>query len=543
MTSRADRPAELALTGGPVSTMDGWDAAAVAVRGGRVAALDPDRVRALIGPSTAVVDLRGRRVLPGLHDAHAHPLFGGIERLRCDLADSPEAQECLRRVGEHARSVAHPQWILGGGWEMGLFPGGAPERRPLDAVTGRRPAYLLSRDHHSAWVNSAALELAGIDRGTPDPPDGRIERDRDGSPSGTLHEGAAELVAAVLPTAGADEYRRGLLEGQRFLHAHGVTSWHDAILGTYLGYRDALETYLDLDRRGLLTATVRGALWWRRERGLDQVEELAQRRSRARGERFRADAVKIMVDGICENLTAALRDPYLGDHGSGLSFVDGHELAGAVRALDARGFPVHFHAVGDRAVHEALNAVEHARTANGPSGLPHQIAHVQLIDPAELPRFAQLGVTATIQAAWAVNDADMTELTTPLLGAERARRQYPFRSLRDAGAALAAGSDWPVSEADPLRAAHVAVNRSDPGSGQEPFVPEESLRLQDVVAAYTSGSARVNRLDDRIGALRVGMDADLVVLDRDPFSLPAREIGDTRVDLTFARGQLVHERK
>jgi predicted amidohydrolase YtcJ len=540
VTNRADRPVALAVTGGPISAADGGDVGALAVHNGRIVALGAERVRALVGPGTEVLDLAGRRLLPGFHDAHVHPLFGGIERLRCDLTGSSHPGECLRRVGEHARSVTHPQWILGGGWEMGLFPGGAPERGPLDAVTGWRPAHLLSRDHHSAWVNSAALELAGIDRGTPDPPDGRIERDPDGRPTGTLHEGAVELVAAVLPTAGEDEYRRGLLEGQRFLHAHGVTSWHDAILGSYAGYRDALDTYLDLDRRGLLTATVRGALWWRRDRGLDQIEDLVQRRARARGERFRADAVKIMVDGICENLTAAMRDPYLGDHGSGLSFVDGDDLAEAVRALDARGFPVHFHAVGDQAVHTALDAVAHARGVNGNSGLRHQIAHLQVVDPADVPRFAELGVTATIQAAWAVNDADMTELTAPLLGAERARRQYPFRSLRDAGAALAAGSDWPVSEADPLLAAHVAVNRSD--AGQEPLVPEESLELRDVLAACTAGSARVNALEDRIGALRVGMDADLVVLDRDPFSLPHGEISDTRVDMTFVRGQLVHQR-
>lgn len=515
---------------------------AVAVRGGRLVALGTERVRAHLGPSTEVVDLRGRLLLPGFHDAHAHPLFGGIERLRCDLSGSADAAECLRRVGDHARTVATPQWILGGGWEMGLFPGGTPGSGPLDAVTGSRPAYLLSRDHHSAWVNGAALERAGIDRTTPDPPDGRIERDHSGAPTGTLHEGAAELVAAVLPAAGADEYRRGLLEGQRFLHSQGVTSWHDAILGSYLGYRDALDTYLDLDRGGLLSATVRGSLWWERDRGPDQVEDLVRRRGRARGERFRADSVKIMVDGICENLTAALRHPYLGGHGNGLSFVDGEELSEVVRELDSRGFPVHFHSVGDRAVRDALDAVAHARDVNGNSGLRHQIAHVQVVDPADVPRFADLGVTATIQAAWAVNDADMAELTTPLLGAERAQWQYPFRSLRDAGAALAAGSDWPVSEAEPMLAAHVAVNRSNPGRDEQPCVPQESLRLQDVLAAYTSGSARVNSLDDRIGALRVGMDADLVVLDRDPFSLPRAEIGNSQVDLTVAGGRVVFER-
>lgn len=524
---------------------------AVAVRSGRIVALGEEQVRAHTGPDTEVVDLHGRLVLPGFHDAHAHPLYGGIERLRCDLTGSNDAAECLQRIGDHARA-ARPRWILGGGWEMGLFPGGAPELDPLDAVTGSRPAYLLSRDHHSAWVNTAALQLAGIDRDTPDPRDGRIERDHHGSPSGTLHEGAAELVAAVLPASGGDEYRQGLLEGQRFLHSQGVTSWHDAIIGTYLGYQDALETYLDLDNRELLTATVRGALWWQRDRGLEQVEQLLHRRERAQGTRFRANAVKIMVDGICENLTAALRSPYLGspyldspcldDRSHGLSFLDHDELGDVVQVLDSHGFPVHFHCVGDSAVHNALDAVARARAVNGNSGLRHQIAHVQLVDPADIPRFAELGVTATIQAAWAVNDTDMTELTTPLLGAQRAQRQYPFRSLREAGAPLAAGSDWPVSGANPLLAAHVAVNRSEPGTDQEPFAAQESLVLSDILAAYTVGSARVNNLHERIGHVQVGMDADLVVLDRDPFSLPAREIGNTQVDLTLARGRVVHER-
>ncbi|GAA4882943.1 amidohydrolase [Saccharopolyspora cebuensis] len=535
------RAAELVLTGGRVATMDPAHPVtdAVAVRGGRIAALGSAAAE-LRGPATEVVDLRGRLLLPGFHDAHAHPVYGGLERLRCDLTASTSAADCLRRIGAHR--AAHPSgWLLGGGWDMGLFPGGTPSREALDAVTGTQPAYLVNRDHHGAWVNSAALRAAGIDADTPDPPDGRIERAADGSPAGMLHEGATGLVARVLPPAGREEYLAGLLEGQRHLLERGVTMWHDAIVGPYLGYADTLEVYRDADRRGLLTARVRGALWWDRERGVEQLPELRERRDRSRGEKFTAEAVKIMQDGVCESLTAALLQPYLdtapaGRH-RGLSFLTAPELREAVVALDAAGFDVHFHAVGDRAVRDALDAV----AASGRRGR-HQIAHVQVVHPDDVPRFGALGVTATIQPLWAINDAAMTELTVPRLGRPRADGQYPFRALRDAGADLAVGSDWPVSEADPVRAAHVAVHRREPGSEVPAFLPEQRLDLPAALAASTAGSARVNRLEHESGTLAVGMAADLVVLDRDPFALAADEIGDCAVDLTVVGGRIAHQR-
>ncbi|GGI85598.1 hypothetical protein GCM10011581_23350 [Saccharopolyspora subtropica] len=268
---------EVAFVGGRVATMDAARSFtdAVLVRDGRITAVGHDAVRDRATPSAELVDLRGRLLLPGFHDAHVHPVFGGMQRLRCDLTDSTDARDCLRRIAEHRRTTSG--WVLGGGWDMAQFPGGTPTRADLDAVTGDRPAYLVNRDHHGAWVNSAALRLAGIDRRTPDPPDGRIERDADGEPAGTLHEGATRLVERVLPPTGPDECLAGLLEGQRHLHHHGVTSWHDAIVGPYLGYPDILDTYLTADRRGLLTGRVRGALWWDRTRGRDQVDELRQR--------------------------------------------------------------------------------------------------------------------------------------------------------------------------------------------------------------------------------------------------------------------------
>ncbi|MEU6131579.1 amidohydrolase family protein [Saccharopolyspora sp. NPDC047091] len=520
---------------GPVVTSDatGSRTDALAVRAGRVVALGERAVRPLITRRTEVVRLSGRLLLPGFQDAHAHPVFGGLRRLRCDLTEAATAADCLRLVAAHGGAG----WVLGGGWDSPLFPGGAPTAAELDRVTGDRPAYLINRDLHSAWANTAALRLAGVRADTPDPSDGRIERDRHGEPTGTLHEGAADLVARALPEPDPAEYRAALLEGQRVLHAHGVTGWQDAIVGAYLGHADIAETYQEVDRAGLLRARVQGALWWDRRRGAEQIPELVERRERARGERFRAEHVKVMLDGVCETRTAAMETPYLGERGSGLAHVPEPELREVVARLAAAGFPVHFHAVGDRAVRAALDAV-----AGAPgSGLRHQIAHVQVVRSRDLPRFRELGVTANVQPAWAIADAAMTELTIPRLGAERAARQYPFRSLHEAGAPLAAGSDWPVSDPDPLGAVHAAVNRREP-DGAEPFLPEQALELATALTAHTAGAARANGFAAETGSLEPGKAADLVVLDRDLFSLPSQEIGRARVELTFADGAPVHGR-
>ncbi|WP_187352088.1 amidohydrolase [Allosaccharopolyspora coralli] len=535
--------AEKVFVGGPVATMDAVRSTtdACAVRNGRIVALGSAAVEDTIGPLTEIVDLDGRLLLPGFHDAHVHPLYGGLERLRCDLSATDSAPGCLRRI-EHAAERG-TGWLLGGGWESAHFPGGTPTRETLDAVTDERPAYLLSRDHHAAWVNSAALRIAGLDRQTPDPPDGWIERASDGSPAGVLHEGATELVTPVLPRAGAADRRAGLLEGQRHLHSCGVTSWHDAIIGPYAGYDDPLPTYLELDEAGLLTGKVRGALWWRRDGDDAQLADLRARREKTRGRaRMRAETVKIMLDGVCENLTAAMRLPYLGSRTSGLSHLDSSTVADVVRLLDADGFQVHFHAVGDRAVRDALDACAHARRTNGRSDLRHQIAHVQVVDPDDVERFRDLGVAATIQPRWAVRDAAMTELTLPYLGDRRSEWQYPFGSLRQAGTVLAVGSDWPVSEADPLLALQIAATRTEPGE-TDPLLPAESLPLTDAVAAATIGSAWVNHVDHRTGSLELGKDADLAVLDRDIFRIPVDEIARARVDHTFVEGRLVHSRE
>ncbi|WP_317446737.1 amidohydrolase [Streptomyces collinus] len=536
--------ADLLFTGGPVLTPEGRTATAVAVTGDRVTAVGHDELRELAGPRTEVVDLAGRLLLPGFQDAHVHPVPAGLELTQCDLSGITTAEETVAAVRAYAEAHPDRAWILGGGWSMEAFEGGTPTRELLDSVVPDRPVYLPNRDHHGAWVNSRALELAGIDRNTPDPADGRIERDASGAPSGTLQEGAMRLVGELAPAATAADRLAALLHAQRHLHALGITAWQDALVGDFLGMDDPAGAYLTAARDGSLTARVTGALWWDRDRGAEQIPELVAKRAEFSHGRFRASTVKLMLDGVAENHTAALLDPYLDRCGCatanrGKSFIHPAQLPTYVTELDALGFQCHFHALGDRAVRDALDAVEAARNANGPSDTRPHLAHLQVVHPDDVPRFARLGATANIQPLWAAHEPQMDELTIPFLGAERAAWQYPFGALLRSGARLAAGSDWPVSSPDPLHGVHVAVNRVEPGGSAPVFLPDERLSLADALTAYTAGSAYVNHLDDG-GRVAAGALADLVVLDRDPFAGPPEAIAETRVALTYVGGGRVY---
>jgi predicted amidohydrolase YtcJ len=527
-------------------------AGAVAVKDGEIVAVTPsdDGVRELIGSGTDVVDLRGAMLLPGFQDAHVHPVSAGVDMLQCDLHDLGTADEYLRAIRDYADAHPDEPWILGGGWTMDAFPHGFPTRDPLDSVLPDRPAFLPNRDGHSAWVNTKALEVAGITRETQDPPDGRIERVADGEPSGTLHEGAMELLAPHVPLPSHDLVYRGLLKGQEAMHAWGLTAWQDAIVDRDLLVRN-YDAYLAAGDKGELTARVVGALWWDRYRELDQIDELIALRETGAAGRFAATTVKIMQDGVCENYTAAVLDPYLGRDGAptvnrGISFVDPELLNEAVTRLDSLGFQVHFHALAERAVREALDAVEAARAANGPSDRRHHLAHIQVVHPDDLPRFRRLGAVANAQPLWAAHEAQMDELTIPYLGEPRWRWQYPFASLRRHGATLAMGSDWPVSTADPLEEIHVAVNRRMPADypyrveTDETFLPQERLDLATAIAGFTIGTAYVNHLEHETGSIEVGKQADLVVVDRNLFDHPTEEISSARCLQTYVAGERVY---
>lgn len=542
--------------------IDGWIYSAgmerpaladVAIAGERIMAVrDPGELADLIGPGTAVRSAAGELILPGFQDAHIHPVFGGTELLQCDLTEATSAEECYRLIAHYCAARPEPEWIIGAGWSMEFFPGGTPTREALDAATDGRPAAILNRDHHGVWVNSRALELAGITRDTPDPADGRIERDASGHPAGTLHEGASDAVTALLPEVTDELAALGLRRAQAYLHELGVTAWQDAMLGNGLGMKDATDTYLGALAAGELTMRVVGALWWERDGGLEQIESLVARRDRIAAAdptgRFRASSVKIMVDGVAENFTAALSAPYRDATGhvtenSGLSFIPPKDLKRFVTALDDAGFQVHFHALGDRAVSEALNAITAARAANGDRGNRHHLAHLEVVSPRDIPRFAQLGAIANLQMLWAMHEEQLDELTIPFLEPNLVDRLYPFGELAESGATLAAGSDWPVSTPDPIAAIHIGVNRTlDPAVVPALGRVEQRLTLADAITAYTWGSALVNGLDRDTGRIAAGYLADLVVIDRNLFAFPTVEIDRARVRLTLSGGKVVYDR-
>jgi predicted amidohydrolase YtcJ len=536
--------ADLVITGADVCTMDAarrW-VGAVAIRGDRIAAIGTEpEIRERFPDAKEVLHLPGRMVLPAFQDSHVHAPFAGRYRLHVSLHDLPDVDAYREAVVTYAKANPEEPWIFGGGWLMAHFPGGTPTKELLDEVIPDRPVFLLNRDVHGAWVNSKALELADITRETPDPWDGRIERDAEGEPTGTLHEGAAYSFADIhLPEPSREEWERATLLAQAHLHSLGITGWQDAWVTPATE-----EAYRSLAERGALTARVVGALWWDRHRGIEQVDELVARRDRGAIGGFHPTAVKIMCDGVLENYTGAMLRPYCDAAGHetdrvGLAYVEHDELAEAVTALDARGFQVHMHAIGDRAVRNGLDAVEAARATNGPRDGRHHLAHLQVIHPDDVPRFRELGVVANCQPYWAQHDPQMDELTIPFLGPERAPRQYPFAALQAAGATLAFGSDWSVSTADPLEEMEVAIRRADPEArSAEPFLPGQRLPLPLALAAFTGGSAYVNH-DDEAGSIREGNRADLVMLDRNLFDAPDATIADAHVEHTLAAGSLVY---
>jgi predicted amidohydrolase YtcJ len=535
-------PADLVFVNGPVFTAGPARsfARAVAVSGDRIAAIgDEKTVLETVGRTTRVVDLAGRMLTPGFQDAHCHPGSSGLDLLRCSFEGCSDAEDAVAYVARYASENPHLSWIIGGGWIQTWFPRGCPPKEALDAVVPDRPVLVYNADGHGAWANSLALRLAGVDSTTPDPPDGRIERTAGNEPQGTLHEGAVSAVEDLVPEDTPDELRAGILAGQEYLLSKGVTAWQDAHvdLETHTAYRRLADS-------NELIGTAVGAMWWRRSRGMEQVEEMEQMRSEPLG-RYLPKTVKIMLDGVVENHTASMLEPYLDADGAvtdntGIDFIEPGLLREIVTELDRGGFSCHFHAIGDAAVRNGLDAVEAARLANGWNGNRHHISHIQVVHPDDIPRFNRLGVAANAQALWAQDGEDQQVLTRPYLGPERSSWQYPFGSLLRAGATLAMGSDWGVSTADVMDQVDTAVTRFNHDEPDLPPLDEsERITFLDALAGFTAGSAHVNHLDDTRGTLAPGMLADLAVLDRDPTR--GGHIRDASVAMTVVGGRVVYE--
>lgn len=535
--------ADTILRNGNIYTVDEsrpW-AEAVAITDGRITFVGSnDDVDKHTGSDTTVVDLQRRLMLPAFQDSHIHPIGAGIEAAACDLNGLDDLQAYRSTIGAYAAANPEETWVLGGGWSMSVFgPGGAPSRSIIDELVADRPVFLSSQDGHTGWANSLALEIAGIDRNTPDPVDGRIDRDPEtGEAIGSLQEGAMNLVSAHIPPTTLEDRIRGLEYSIKMLNGYGITSIQDAIVN-----QEGLEAYAAVERKGDLHLRVVASLWWDRERDEDQIPGLiALREQYDTGGLVRPTTVKIMQDGVMENYTAAMLEPYLVPSGTrGIPMVDPETLKSVVSLLDAEGFQVHFHSIGDAAVRQALDAVEQAITDNGRSGNRHHISHLQMIDPADIPRFRELDVVANFQPLWAYADDYVTELTIPFIGEERARWMYPIQSVLDAGGMVAFGSDWSVSTANPFPQIETAVTRKSAVDESIPvFIPEERIDLQTAIAAFTINAAFVNKQERDTGSIEVGKLADLVVVDQNLFDIKPSEISETKALLTLLGGEAVH---
>jgi predicted amidohydrolase YtcJ len=541
-------PADLALLHGRIHTEDAQRsiAQAIALRGNTIIAVGTDQaIGGLIGPHTRIVDLQGRAALPGIIDAHTHPAESAQDQGKCDLGDEmlstaavkAKVAACLQKNPGEPSSWFEAVQVNPSGLSLTLAD--------LDSLLSSRPLILNGSDGHTVWANSAALTAAHVTAATKDPRGGRIERDAAGHPTGTLRDNACDLVLDAVPRQDLEHEAAQLARALEAMRATGITSVQDASVDEH-----TMQIYKRLYDQHRLDMRVRGCFHLQdlHEPAQSLIDRAIAFRSRwaLDADFLRADAVKIFADGVIEypSQTAALLEPYLDGQGHptsnrGPSYFAQDNLNRIVSGADAAGLTVHVHAIGDRAVRAALDAFAYSRQHNGAVDGRDQIAHLELIDPADFARFKQLGVIANFQLLWAERDDYIVKSTLPYIGPERARYLYPARSLRDAGARIAGGSDWGVSSFDAFEAMEHAITRAQ-ARGKPPLLPEQSITIQDAVDAYTINAAFALKQERTTGSLEPGKRADLIVLDRDVFTIDPRDLHDTRVLQTYLDGRLVY---
>jgi len=541
--------ADLILTNAVVHTVDAKHPTAqwIAIREGRIEALGDGKPPAqLQGAKTRTVDAHGKLVLPAFHDPHTHPIWGGLSYSRCPLYDGNSIDDYKKIIARCARDD-HSEWLYGTGWKDGIFvPSGVPDKKLLDSIVPDRPAVFSNVGGHGLWLNSKALQAAGITRDTPDPPHGRIDRDANGEPIGGLQEAAVELVTSKLPPPSQEAQEKALLYALHYFNSVGIVGFHDALVPVR-GDESAQvipprvpDTYLSLSKKGQLKAYVTLALGWDRGSGLEQLAGLESTREKLAAAGIQAPAVKFLLDGVPVQRTAALLEPYSDKPGEkGALEVDPETLKKAVAALGRQNVQVHFHAIGDGAVRAALDAVEYGQQQAHHALNRPLMSHVNLVSQTDVPRFAELGVTPIFQPLWACMD-DYMQLVAVRVGEKRMTHMYPVATLMHAGTKVAYGSDWPVASANPLEGLEVALTRRAPGAKQGvQLSPSEVVSLENAVRNYTLNAAFALHVEDKSGSLTVGKNADLVAVDQNIFAVPPTKIAASHVLLTMYKGEVV----
>ena len=540
------QPADFWLRNGTIYTLrsPGSTVESLVVRGERIvfAGAEID-ARTFVDDRTKIIDLHGRTVLPGFTDSHVHPVSGGLGLAECDLTGIEDAEAIVGKLADFAQAHPDKPWVRGNNFVLAAFPNGSPHKSLLDEIIPDRPVFVESTDGHNAWVNSSALRWAKITAATPNPKNGRIERGPDGEPSGTLREEAMSLVQKVLPAYTHAERVEALRRAVKLANSLGITTLVEAS-----ATEDLIRAYLALAETRELSAHVNIAVVGNIADGAECVQYVRRLNQTFGRGRSPLDDVafgqaKLFMDGVVEGKTAALLQPYVGESHNGIANADAATANEVITDLDRAGLQIHIHAIGDRAVRMALDGIEHARKVNGVRDSRHHIAHLQVVHPDDIPRFAALDVTANFQALWAtLEDSYMTKLTLPVLGPKRSEWQYPIGTIARSGGRLAFGSDWSVTTMNPFHAAQVAVNRRGPDrTPREPWTPQHLIDLYSVIEGYTKGGAWLTFREADAGTLEVGKLADLVIVDRDVFETPPFELFETKVELTMFRGRIVFD--
>ncbi|MCG6909347.1 MAG: amidohydrolase [Deltaproteobacteria bacterium] len=549
--------AHRAFINGRIYTLDRkqpW-AESVAVRDGRITFVgSSSALEETVGPETEVVDLDGKMMLPGFIDSHAHVSWTTNEAASLEMFHLDSLEAYLEAVGNFAADHPEHDVIYGAGWHNNLFPPSGPVKEDLDTIVPDRPVCLTSEDGHFSWVNSKTIARAGITRETPNPAGGVIERDPGtGEPSGTFRETARDLVQNVLPPFTVDQLKGSIRNFMQEAARVGITSVHDPLLilpeaaGQLNGFgavRNNIQAYAELARDGELTLRVRGTVLTDPTLDAGQVRAITSACNRNADPLFQVAGIKVFVDGVVEGGTAYLLEPYAHmpeSRGEPLWTQEGLNLL--FEEADRDRLQIHIHAIGDAAIRMSLDALEYARKKNGSLHSRHLITHLQLLDRADIARMAALKVIGVPQPFWHVKGSYFYDLEVAYLGEGRALREYPMKSLSDAGILLAGASDYPVQvPSPPLLGIALGVTRCEPGETdpEEILGPEERMSVEEMIACFTINGARANFMENETGSIEVGKKADMVVLENNLFDIPAGTIPETRVLMTVFEGRTVH---
>jgi predicted amidohydrolase YtcJ len=536
----ANDQADLIITNGRIFA-PGANHIALAILSNRILAVSSqDEIERLAGPKTKRLDAKGCSVTPGFHDSHVHFLSGSLGLTQVDLADADSVEELEKRILAFIQRTPNEACIVGRGWVYGTFQGGLPNKAILDRIVPNKPAVMKCYDGHTLWVNSRALEAANITRDTPDPEGGIIVRDPvTMEPTGVLKEAAQTLMDNVIPKPTRSDKLSSLRKGMAEAHRYGITSVFDAGVD-----REELELYESLRANGELDLRFTFALTTRRNMSESDANQLTALRREF--PRLDIPAVKLFVDGVIESHTAVMLADYANKPSRGLPETSQEDLNRIIELLDRRGWQIVVHAIGDGGIRMTLDAIERAQQLNPVPSTPrrHRLEHIESISQADIGRFGPLGVIASMQPYHANPNSNIFGVWAANLGSDRTSRAWVWKSIQDAGGVIAFGSDWPVVSLDPRLGMHTALTRQTlQGKPDEGFLSSQRLPLAPVLNAYTYGSAFAENEEGQKGALVAGSLADVVIWDRDLFSLPVDQVHTANVRMTILDGRVVFQQK